>query len=384
MYSDVCDLGVGQPDFPTPEHICEAARAAIREGYTRYTPQPGFEDLREAIAAKFLRENGFEASPEQIVVSCGAKHSLYNLFQCLLRGGGEVLVLRPYWYATPKQVLLAGGRPVFIDTPAEADFLPDPAEVAAAITPQTRAIVLNTPSNPTGAVFPRALLEQLGEIACREELYLISDEVYERMVFDGAEHLSLAALDEGIAARTITVNSVSKTHSMTGWRIGYAAMPTELAAEVTELQSLSTSGPCAISQRAALAAIEGPQDHVERMVAEYAQRRRELLERIRRTPHLACRPQPGSIYHFVDVSDLLGRRVDGREIRSVADVAAWWLEAAGVKVIPGSDSGAAHHVRLSFAASRTCQQEAMNRLEALLRAAKIEPAETEVPRSSPS
>ena len=269
----IVDLGVGQPDFATPDHITVAGQRAIDEGFTRYTPQPGFPDLREAIAHKFRTENRLDVTADQVVVSCGGKHSLFNIVHCLVRPADEVLILSPHWFSYAAQVTYAGGEAVIVPTREEHGFQPDVAAVRAAVTDRTRALILNSPCNPTGAVYARTTLQALAELAVERDLFVISDEVYEKILFDGAEHVSIASLGRDIAARTATVGSVSKTHSMTGWRIGYAVMPLELAQSVTALQSHSTSGPNAIGQRAALAAFTQDAAHVPAMLAEYARRR---------------------------------------------------------------------------------------------------------------
>lgn len=360
-------LSVGEPDFPTPGHIKEAGVRAIAQDFTKYTPQPGFDDLREAIALKFRTENAVDVSPEQVVVSCGGKHSLYNVIQCAVAPGDEVIVLRPYWFATLEQVRQAGGRPVIVDTKQEDGFQPDPAAIRSALTGATKAIVINSPCNPTGAVFSRRTLTEIAQIALESRLLVISDEVYEKILFDGVEHVSVASLGPEIAARTVTVNSVSKTHAMTGWRIGYAAMPAPLARQVTELQSVSTSGPCAIAQRAALAALTGDQSHVQRMVASYAERRRYLLGRVGCIEGFSCGVPKGTFYLFVDVSGLTGKTIRGRVIRDADGVADLAQEEANVDLLSCAAFGAERHIRLSFAVSLDALRAGMDRMERLLR-----------------
>jgi len=363
---EIIDLGVGQPDFPTPRHVKEAGKRAIDEDYTRYTPQPGFDDLREAVARKFEVENQLRVSPDQVVVSCGAKYSLFQILQCIVEPGDEVLLLSPYWFAYPMQVTLAGGVPVILPTREEQRFHPDVDAIRAAVTGATKAIVINSPCNPTGAVYRREVLAELAHLAVERDLLVIADEVYEKMLYDGAEHVSIGSLNAEIASRTATVNSVSKTHSMTGWRIGYAALPGKLAEEVTELQSYSTSGPCAIAQRAALAALTNDSSHVVAMVTEYAERRRYLLDRLAPLPELSCRAPEGTFYLFLNISAVCGRKIGGRQITGSADFARMLLEEAGVKVISGEGFGSARHVRVSFAASMQALEEGMDRMERLL------------------
>jgi len=362
----IIDIGIGQPNFPTPDHIKAAAKRAIDENVTGYTPQPGFQDLRRAVAGKFQSENGVVVSPDQVVVSCGGKHSLYNVIQCLVEPGDEVILLRPYWFANPPQVRYAGGRPVLVATQGEEGFHPDVEAIRAAVTDATKAIVINTPCNPTGAVYGLEALRQLADLAVERDLLVIADEVYERIVFDGAEHVSIAGLNAEIASRTITVNSVSKTHAMTGWRIGYAALPRRLAETVTTLQMYSTSGPCAIAQRAALAALTESQAHVEAMVAAYAGRRRYLLDRLAGLDGLTCLPPEGTFYAFVRISELCGRTIRGRRISGSADFEALLLAEAGVKVVACEGFGDDRHVRISFAAGMEALEEGMDRIERLV------------------
>lgn len=360
--SPLVDIGKGEPDFHTPEHIKHAAFRAIEVNFTKYTPQPGIPELRKAIAGKFCAENGIEVAPDHIVVSCGGKHAVDNAIRAVVRPGDEAIMVAPYWFAYPRQVELAGGAPVYVAARPENRYVPDPDEVRRAITPRTRLIVLNTPNNPTGAVYPRDVLEAVAAIAADCDAYILADEVYEKLVFDGAAHVSIASLGPEIAARTITVNSVSKTHAMTGWRIGYAALPGELASRVTEIQSVSTSAPSAISQKAALEALTGDQSHVARMVAAYAQRRAYMLERIARMPQLSVVAPAGTFYCFVDVRAALHSRATGD-----ADAFTRLLrDQAGVGVVSGCGFGAPEHIRVSFAVGMDTLEEGFDRMERLL------------------
>jgi aspartate aminotransferase len=363
---EIIDLGVGQPDFPTPDHIKAAGKQAIDENFTRYTPQPGFQDLREAIARKFLTENALDVTPDQIVVSCGGKHSLYNIIQCVVRPGDEVLVLSPHWSSYAAQVKYARGTPVLVPTREEDGFQPDMAAVRAAVTTRTRALVVNSPCNPTGAVYGRPRLRALADLAVKRDLFVISDEVYEKIIYHGAEHVSIASLGPEIAARTATVGSVSKTHAMTGWRIGYAAMPPELAQSVTVLQSHSTSGPNAMGQRAALAAFAQDAEHVAAMLAEYTRRRDFLLDRLGRIEGWTCVPPQGTFYLFVNVSSWIGRKIAGRPVAGSTEFADALLAEAGVRVMAGAAFGSDRHVRISFAASLEALEEGLYRIEKLL------------------
>ena len=367
--SDLVNLSAGEPNFPTPDHIKEAGRQAITDDFTHYTPQPGFDDLREAVAEKFRSENRVAVDARQIVVSCGGKHSLYSILQCALEPGAEVIVFTPHWFAYPEQVRRAGGRPVRVETREDTGFFPSPDAIRCAITENTRALVLNSPCNPTGAVFPRGVLEEIACLANENDLLVIADEVYEKILFDGAEHVSIGSLGPEIAARTATVNSVSKTHAMTGWRIGYAAMPPPLVDKVTALQGVSTSGPCAIAQRAALAALTGDQSHVRRMVQAYAARRERLLERVGRIEGWRSTAPAGTFYLFVTVAGWLGRRVGGHTIKDADSLVAVAQREAGVLLVSGSGFGAPHHIRLSFAISDQTIEEGMDRIERLQRKA---------------
>ncbi|HPG67104.1 MAG TPA: pyridoxal phosphate-dependent aminotransferase [Candidatus Hydrogenedentes bacterium] len=362
----IVDIGKGEPDFHTPPHIKEAAHNAIDANFTKYTPQPGIPELRQAIARKFRTENGLSVVPGQIVVSCGGKHAVDNAVRALVRPGDEVVMVTPFWFAYPEQVRLCGGTPVFVSAREENRYVPDPDDVRAAISPKTRLVMLNSPNNPTGAVYPPVVLSELAALVVEHDLMVIADEVYEKVVFAGATHVSMASLNGDIAARTVTINSVSKTHAMTGWRIGYAAWPGDLAERVTAIQSVSTSAPSAISQRAALAAFEGDQAHVAAMVDAYAARRRFVLECIERMPALSAVPPAGTFYCFVSIEHLVGRTFQDKPLADADDVVRLWREALGVSVVSGTGFGAPRHVRMSFAVGLTALQEGLGRIERLL------------------
>jgi len=360
------DIGRGEPDFHTPDHVKQAACEAIRCNFTKYTPQPGIQELREAIVDKLAVENGVRTDAEHVVVSCGGKHSVENAIRCIVRPGDEVVMVTPYWFAYTEQVRLAGGVPVLAPA-AEADgFVPSADSIRNAITAKTSLMVINSPNNPTGAVYPLPLLESIAEIAVENDLLVLADEVYEKCLYDGATHVSIASLSEDVAARTVTVNSVSKTHAMTGWRIGYAVLPGGLAQRVVAVQRVSTSAPSAISQKAALAAMTGNQSHVGEMAAAYAERRSLVLERIDRIPQLSTRRPKGAFYCFVNIGGLLGKSLRGRRIED-ADAFTEALEAAaGVKVLSGVEFGSDRHVRISFAVAREALEEGFDRIEKAL------------------
>lgn len=364
----IIDLNVGQPNFPTPPHIREAACKAIAENPLRSAPPPGFLDLREAVCRKLREENGIDCTPEEIVITCGGRHALYNALQCTIQPGDEVLLFSPYWSAYPEQVRLTGGKPVMVPTTEANAYQPDIGAVRAALTPQTRALIVNSPCNPTGAVFGRDILQKLGELAVEQNLLLLSDEVYEKVIFDGLRHLSIGSLGPEIARRTITINSLSTTHSMTGWRIGYARMPVELAKRVMFLQSLSTSGACAVAQRAAFAALTGDQAHVKQMADAYATRRELMMKRLSKIPPLDAFEPRGTFYLFINISSLVGQKIGGVPVANGDSLAEIFRTQAKVHILSGTYSGSLRHIRLSFAASPAELGEGMNRIERLLQA----------------
>jgi aspartate aminotransferase len=275
---DVVNFGVGEPDFDTPDNIKEAAVKALKDGQTKYTPAAGILPLREAAADKFKKDNGLEYGADQILVSCGAKHSLYNIAQALLSPGDEVLIPSPYWVSYPAQVLLNDGTPVIVETREEDSFMLKADALEAAVTPKTKALMLNSPSNPTGLAYDRKTLEAVAEIALRHNLIVISDEVYEKLLYDGAEHVSIASLGKEIKEKTIVVNGISKSHAMTGWRIGFAAGPVDVIKAMAKIQGQSTSNPSSIAQWAGVEALTGPQDFLGTMLVEFDKRRKFLVE----------------------------------------------------------------------------------------------------------
>ncbi len=348
---DVLSFGAGEPDFDTPEFIKEAAVTALREGFTKYTPTAGIEPLRKAICDKLWRDNGLKYEPNQIIVTCGGKHALYNTFQVICDPGDEVIIPAPYWVSYPEMVKLADGVPVFVYADESTGFVPTVDAIREKISARTRAIVVNSPCNPTGAVFPRQTLKEIAAIALRHDLYIISDEIYEKMVYDGHEHCSIAGLGEEVKKRTILINGMSKAYSMTGWRIGYAAAERELVAAMTRIQDQSTSNPTSIAQRAALAALQAPEDTVKQMVAAFAERRRVIVDGLNRIPGFRCAEPGGAFYAFPNVAALYGKRWGDRVINNSDAFAEYLLEVARVAVVPGSGFGADENIRLSYACS---------------------------------
>jgi aspartate aminotransferase len=365
---DVLSFGAGEPDFDTPEFIKEAAMTALREGFTKYTPTAGIEPLRKAICDKLWRDHGLKYEPSQIIVTCGGKHALYNAFQVICDPGDEVIIPAPYWVSYPEMVKLADGVPVFVFADESTGFVPTIDAIREKISARTRAIVVNSPCNPTGAVFPRQTLKEIAALALKHDLYIISDEIYEKMVYDGHEHCSIASLSEEVKQRTILVNGVSKAYSMTGWRIGYAAAERELVAAMTRIQDQSTSNPTSIAQKAALAALQAPEDTVKQMVAAFAERRRVIVDGLNRIPGFRCAEPGGAFYAFPNVSALYGKRWGDRVINHSDAFAEYLLEAARVAVVPGSGFGADENIRLSYACSLDTIRNGLARIADAVRA----------------
>jgi aspartate aminotransferase len=350
--ADIVSFGAGEPDFETPAHIREAARRALDTGCSKYTEVGGLLALRQACAAELKRAHGLELSPEQILVSTGAKHSLYNIFMAMLDDGDEVVIPAPYWVSYPDMVKLAGGEPVIVPTRADDGFQLDARDLAAAITPRTRAVVLNTPSNPTGALYTRERLQALADVCIERELWVISDDIYRALVYGDRTYVSIASLSPDIARRTILVDGVSKAYAMTGWRIGYTAGPEPLIRAMGKLQGQSTSNPTHIAQLAALAALTGPQDCVGEMRAAFNERRLTMVEGLRAISGVTCVEPLGAFYAFPDVSAYVGRRTQkGVAINDDVALCEYLLEAGRVAVVPGSGFGAPGYVRLSYATS---------------------------------
>ena len=350
----VCGFGAGEPDFDTPEHIKEAAARALHEGKTKYAPNDGIVELRAAIADKLTQENKLSYKPEQILVSNGAKHSLFNIFMALCRDGDEVIIPAPYWLSYPEMVRVAGGRPVFVRGLEANGLKITPAQLEAAITPRTRALVINSPSNPTGMVYSRDELRALAEVAVTHNLILVSDEIYERMVYDGVEAVSVGALSPEIFKRTITVNGFSKPYSMTGWRLGYFAGPLDIVKAASALQSHSTSAPNTFAQYGAVAALRGSQDCVTRMVKAFDERRQYLYKRLTGMKGITCAKPSGAFYVFPNIASF--------GLSSI-DFSAKLLEREKMTVVPGLPFGADENVRLSYACSMANIEEGMTRLE---------------------
>ena len=368
---DVIALSAGEPDFDTPEHIKEAARKALDEGFTKYTSPPsGIPELKAAVCARFRKDNGLDYAPEEVVVNNGAKHSLALAVAAVMNPGDEMVIPTPYWVTFTEQPKLVGADPVIVETTDAEGLKLTPEQLRAAVTPRTRMVLINSPSNPSGAVYSREELAALGEVALEHGLYVLSDEIYEKLVYDGAEHVSTAQLSPELKARTIVVNGVSKTYAMTGWRIGYAAGPGDVIGLMDKAQSQTVSHPSSISQKAAVAALEGPQEMVEEMRLEYDRRRRFVVDRLNGLEGVTCALPLGAFYVYPDVSAYFGLGTGDRVIEDVTDLCDYLLDEARIACVPGPGFGTEAHFRLSYATSMENLRRAMDRLgEALAKLA---------------
>lgn len=368
---DVVSFGAGEPDFNTPAHISQAGIDAIHNGQTRYTPAAGMPELRKAVCDKLKRDNGLEYEPAQVVISNGAKHSLINTFMAILNEGDEVIIPAPFWLSYSEMVRIAGGVPVIIYTKKENQFMMTKEELENAYTEKTKAVVLTTPSNPTGQVMSKADLEMVAEFAISHDILVIADEIYEKLIYDeGKEHISIASLSKEIYDRTIVINGVSKSYAMTGWRIGYAAAPLPIAKLMASLQSHMASNPNTIAQVATITALNGPQDCVAEMCVEFKKRRDYIYEREEGIPLISALKPQGAFYLFADVSDAYGKSYDGQEIKTAADFASILLEKKYVAVVPCADFGMPDYIRLSYATSMELIKEGMDRIEAMVKELK--------------
>jgi aspartate aminotransferase len=355
---DVCGFGAGEPDFDTPEHIKAAAIAALQAGFTKYTPSSGIPELRQAVADKFLLDNGIDYKPSQIIISDGAKHSCYNAILATCQPGDEVIIPAPYWLSYPEMVRLAGADPVFVHTREENGWKLTADEFENAMTPRTKMIILNSPGNPTGAVYTKEELDAIGKVAAEEEILILSDEIYEKLVYDDAKHFSIAALGQEYYNLAITVNGFSKSYAMTGWRLGYLGAPEAIAKAIDSIQSHSTSNACSFAQKGALAALKGDQQPVADMRDEFNLRREYMLERLSKMPHLSVVRPNGAFYVLVNVSQL------GLTSQNFADRL---LSKANVAVVPGIAFGDDRTVRLSYATSLDVIKKGMDRFEEFCR-----------------
>ena len=361
---DIVGFGVGEPDFDTPKHIREAAIQAINEGFTRYTPAAGIVELRKAVCEKLKKDNGLSYDYTQIVISNGAKHSLMNTFMAVLNEGDEVIIPAPFWLSYSEMVKIAGGVPVIVHTKKENNFMLSKEELESAYTSKTKALVLTSPSNPTGMISTKEDLQMIADFAVEKDIIVVSDEIYEKLIYnENKKHISIASLNDEIFKRTVVINGVSKSYAMTGWRIGFAAAPLEIAKLMSSLQSHMASNPNSIAQKATLAALTGSQDCVEEMRKEFKKRCDYIYEREEAIPNISALKPEGAFYLFIDVSGLYGKKYEGTEIHSAADLAALLIEKKFVAVVPCADFGMEDYIRISYAASMETIKKGMDRIE---------------------
>jgi aspartate aminotransferase len=348
---DVVNFSAGEPDFDTPEHIKAAAIEALRKGMTKYTDVKGIEPLRDAITEKYQKEYGLSYRKEEVLVSCGAKHSIYNLLQAVVNTGDEVLIPSPYWVSYSDMALLAGGVPRLVPTAEATGFRIRPEQLQTALTAKTRVFMLNSPCNPTGASYNRDELLALGAVLEKHDCLIFTDDIYEKIVYDRFQVHNLTALCPSLRPRALIINGVSKTYAMTGWRIGYAIGPGDVIAAAGKIQSQSTSNATSIAQAAALAAIRGPQDEVTMMVGEFEKRRNVIVDKLNAIPGIRCLKPEGAFYVFPNISAWIGKKGNGKKLGSPCDVADYLLEEAKVAGVPGEDFGSREHIRFSYATS---------------------------------
>ncbi len=364
---DVISFSAGEPDFDTPDNIKQAAIEAIQSGFTKYTPVAGTPELKEAVCKKFARDNGLNYEPSQVIVSCGGKHVIYNALQVLCEEGDEVIIPSPYWVSYPEQVKLTSATPVIIETKEDKEFRLDTKALKQKITDKTKVMILNSPCNPTGAVYDKNTLEQIAELAVAKGMYVISDELYEEIIYDGNVHYSIASFGEDIKNLTIMVNGVSKAYAMTGWRIGYGVGPEEVIKAMSKLQGQSTSNPTSISQKAVIEALNGPQDTIEMMVAEFDKRRRYIVDRVNAIPGISCLLPKGAFYVFPNIAELKGRKYKGETITNSSRISDFLLEEARIATVPGVGFGADDYIRISYATSMSNIEKGLDRMQEALR-----------------
>lgn len=358
---DVVGFGAGEPDFDTPQHIKDAAAKALAAGFTKYTPSSGIPELREAIAEKFKRENGLSFKPSQVIVSCGGKHSCYNVILATCGVGDEVIIPAPYWLSYPEMVKLAGAKPVILQTTDKTEFKVTPEQLRKAITPNTRLFILNTPSNPTGSVYSPEEIKALGDVCVEKNILIMSDEIYEHLLYDGAKHKSVASFSPDHLAHTIIVHGFAKAWSMTGWRLGFLAAPEPIAKAIDAVQSHSTSNPCSFAQKGGVAALTGPQDHLPKWLAEFDKRRRFAHQKLNSIPGISCVNAKGAFYLFPNIS--------GTGLKS-SDFCAKLLETEKVAAVPGVAFGADDYIRLSYATGMANIEKGLERIDKFCRTLK--------------
>ena len=363
---DVVGFGAGEPDFNTPQNICDAAIAAIHDGFTKYTPASGTNDLKEAISKKFKDFNHLDYGTDQIVISNGGKHSLTNIFTALINPGDEVIIPAPFWLSYPEIVKLAGGVPVIVTTTKEQNFKLTAEDLEKAITDKTKAVVINTPNNPTGMLYTEEELRAIADVVVRNDIYVVADEMYENLVYGEEKHISIASLGKDIYDRTITCSGLAKSYAMTGWRIGYTGSSKEIAKMMGSVQSHQTSNPNSIAQKAAVEALNGPQDSVAVMHAEFDKRRKYMYERICKMPYISTIEPKGAFYVFVDANEVIGKLHHSEKIDSIAKMADILINEYNTAVVPCADFGFENHLRLSYAISIEQIEKGLDRIENFL------------------
>ena len=360
---DVVKFGAGEPDFDTPEHIKEAGIDSIQAGFTKYTAVAGITELKNAITTKFKNDNNLQYEPSEIIVNCGAKHTIYNILQAICNPGDEVIFAVPYWVSYIEMVKLADGVPVAVETTANQNFCLTADQIATSVTDKTKAVIINSPSNPTGTIYSREALQEIADLAVDRRFYIISDEIYESLLYDGHQHCSIATFNNDIKAITFVVNGVSKAYSMTGWRIGYAAGPKDAISAMSRIQSHSTSNPTSIAQKAALMAISSSQEAVESMCMAFEKRRDLICERFDAIDGVTYVKPQGAFYIFPDFSNHYNRTINGFEITGSQDLANFLLDSVKVGVVPGAGFGADKNMRLSFATSEAEINRGLDRIK---------------------
>ena len=363
----VISFGAGEPDFDTPQNIKAAAIKAIEDGFTKYTPVGGIDELKDAVIQKYKRDNGLTYKRSEIIVSCGGKHSFYNLAQAIFDQGEEVIIPSPYWVSYPPMVALAGATPVILETREENGFKLTVEDLKKAITPRTKGLVLNSPSNPTGSAYAKEELAKIAELAISSNFFVISDEIYEKIVYDGFNFISIASLGDEIKKKTVIVHGVAKTYAMTGWRIGYTAGPEEIIAAMNNIQSQSTSNPTSISQKASVEALIGSQEEVKTMVSAFESRRNYIVDRLNKIPGVSCFKPIGAFYVFPNFSSYYGKSYQGKKLSNSTELADFFLDVARVAIVPGVEFGVDPFERLSYATSMEDIKEGLNRIEESLK-----------------
>ncbi len=361
---DVIGFGAGEPDFDTPDHIKKAAIKALESGFTKYTVASGIIELKQAVVDKFKRDNGLNYKTDQVIISCGGKHCLYNLFMAVLQGGDEVVIPAPYWVSYPDMALLCGARPAFVPAMADQGFKITPSQLDKAVNKKTKLVVMNSPSNPTGSAYTKKELAALAEVLEKSDCYVVADDIYESIVYDGFKFFSFAsAAKKELRERCVVINGVSKTYSMTGWRIGYAAGPRDVIGAMSKIQGQSTSNPTSFAQSGAVAALAGPQGFLKKMVKEFQKRRDYAVKTLNAMPGVTCYNPQGAFYVLPDFSAYIGKSYKGKKIKNDVELCQYLLEKVKVAAVPGDAFGAPGYIRLSYATSMDNVKEGLKRIK---------------------